>query len=123
MMATTMGNEAEKALVHRELVDALFDTTTVKEVVEVLRKSGCTTEEAVQKMEQLFGQIAVACDAQKEGADCDDVNTVGGPYEKAAAVWRRPVRRHDRGGVEVKEEKSGCVDRTGRAGLCELAQQ
>jgi hypothetical protein len=81
-------------LVHRELVDALFDTTIVKGVVEEFGKSGSTMEEMVQKLEQLFNQIAVAYDAQncqlertaeedgvvvsaqKEEEDSDDVKRV-----------------------------------------------
>jgi hypothetical protein len=40
----------------------------------------------------------------------DEVNTVGGSYEKAAAVWRSGVKRHDR--VEVNTGKPRSVNRT-----------
>jgi hypothetical protein len=52
----------------------------------------------------------------KTASGSDDVNTVCLPYEKAAAVWRSGVRRHDRVGVDVKH-------RTDRTVLGELPQQ
>ena len=42
----------------------MFDMTEVKVLIELLRKSGSTVEEIVQKLEQLFNQVAMEYDAQ-----------------------------------------------------------
>lgn len=108
-------HQYEGLFIHETLVDLVLDLADLQVCTKAVRRSrGLRKLHNIESQLETVNSMAQAVSGLPEKVStricrlrrlvllmkaawgCQDVNTVGGPYQKAAAVWRSGVHRHDR---------------------------